>query len=56
MEADSLQLFITEEADPHKASTGEDESGTGRAAETIDEWREAEGTVPHLDVVKTTLE
>lgn len=55
LKANPLQLFITEEADPHEASTGEDESRTGRATEAIDEWREAEGAVPHLDVVETTL-
>ena len=56
LEADPLQLLITEEADPHEASAGEDQPGTGRAAEAIDERREAEGAVPHLDVVEATLE
>lgn len=55
LETDSLQLIIAEEADPHEASTGEDEPRTGRATEAADERREAEGTVPHLDVVETTL-
>ncbi len=56
LEANPLQLLITEEeADPHEASAGEDESGTGRATEAIDERGEAEGAVPHLDVVETTL-
>lgn len=55
LEANPLQLFVTEEADPHESPAGEDESRTGRATEAIDEWREAEGAVPHLDVVETTL-
>lgn len=55
-EADPLQLFIAEEADPHEASAGEDEPRCRRAAEAIDERREAEGAVAHLDVVEATLE
>lgn len=56
LEADSLQLIVAVEADPHEASTGEDEPRTGGATEAVDERREAEGAVPHLDVVETTLE
>lgn len=56
LEANPLQLFITEEANPHEATTGEDEPGIGRAAEAIDEGRKAERTITYLDVVKTTLE
>lgn len=56
LEANPLQLIITEEADPHEASAGEDQPGTGGATEAIDERREAEGAVPHLDVVETALE
>lgn len=55
LETDSLQLVIAEEADPHEASTGEDEPRAGGATEAVDERREAEGAVPHLDVVETTL-
>lgn len=56
LEANPLQLIITEEADPHEASAREDQTGTGGATEAIDERREAEGAVPHLDVVETALE
>lgn len=56
LEAHPLQLIVAEEADPHEASTGEDEARTGGATEAIDERREAEGAVPHLDVVETALE
>lgn len=55
LEASLLQLFITVEADPQEASSGEDKSRTGRATVAIDEWREAERPVPHLDVVETTF-
>lgn len=55
LETNPFQLFIAEKADPHEASTGEDKSRTGRATESIDEWREAEGTIPHLNVVETTF-
>lgn len=55
LEANPLQLFITEETNPHEASTGEDESRTGWATEAIDQRRKAEGTIPHLDVVEATL-
>lgn len=55
-EANPLQLIVTEEADPHEASTGEDEPRTGSSTEAIDERRETEGAIPHLDVVETTLE
>lgn len=56
LEARPLQLIVAEEADPHEASAGEDEPRTDGAAEAVDERREAEGAVPHLDVVETTLE
>lgn len=56
LEPDSLQLFVAEEADPHEASTGEDEPRTGGATEAADDRREAEGAIPHLDVVETALE
>lgn len=56
LETHPLQLIITEEADPHEASTREDKARAGGATEAIDEWREAEGAVPHLDVVETALE
>lgn len=56
LEASPLQLFITEEADPHEASAGQDESRTGWAAKAIDERGETEGTVPHFDVVEATFE
>lgn len=55
-EANPLQLVVTEEADPHEASTGEDQPWTGSSTEAIDERRETEGAIPHLDVVETTLE
>lgn len=55
LETDALQLIVAEEADPHEASTGEDEARTGGATEAVDERREAEGAVPHFDVVETTL-
>lgn len=55
LEANPFQLFITEEADPHEASTGEDQSRAGRPTEAIDERWKAEGTIPHLNVVETTL-
>lgn len=56
LEADALQLVVTEEADPHEAAAGQDQAGAERAAEAVDERREAEGAVPHLDVVEATLE
>lgn len=56
LEANPLQLVITEEADPHESATGEDQSWTDRAAEAVDERGEAERAVPHLDVVEATLE
>lgn len=55
-EANPLQLIVAEEADPHEPPTGEDQAGTDRAAEAVDERREAERAVPHLDVVEATLE
>lgn len=55
LEANPFQLFITEKADPHEASTGEDKSGTGWATEAIYDWRETERAIPYLDVVETTL-
>lgn len=54
-EANPLQLIVAEEADPHESPTGEDQPGTDRAAEAVDERREAERAVPHLDVVEATL-
>lgn len=56
LEADALQLLVAEEADPHEAAAGQHQAGAGRATEAVDERREAEGAVPHLDVVETTLE
>ena len=55
LESDSLQLIVAEEADPHEASTGEDKARTGGATKAVDERWEAEGAVPHLDVVETAL-
>lgn len=55
LEANPLQLIVTEEADPHKSPAGEDQSWTDRAAEAVDERWEAERAVPHLDVVEATL-
>lgn len=56
LEADSLQLVVAVEADPHEASAGDDQPRTGGATEAVDERREAEGAVAHLDVVETALE
>lgn len=56
LEASPLQLFITEEADPHEASARQDESRSGWSAEAIDERGETKGTVPHFDVVEATFE
>lgn len=55
LETFTLQLFITEEPDPHETTTGINDTGTGCAAETMDERWETKGTIPHLDVVKTTI-
>lgn len=55
LEANPLQLVIAVEADPHESPTGEDQPRTGRAAEAVDEGRETERAVPHLDVVEATL-
>lgn len=54
-EANPLQLVVTEEADPHESTAGEDQSWTDGAAEAADERWEAERAVPHLDVVEATL-
>lgn len=55
IEATPLQLVVTVEADPHEAPAGEDATRAGWATVPTDEWREAKGTVPNLDVVETTL-
>lgn len=56
LEANALQLIVTEEADPHESPAGEDQSWTDRAAEAVDERWETERAVPNLDVVEATLE
>lgn len=55
LEANPLQLVVTEEADPHESPAGEDQSWTDRAAEAVEERREAERAVPHLNVVEAAL-
>lgn len=55
-EAETFQLLVAAELDPHEASRRSDDSRVLPSTEPIDERREAERTVSYLDVIKAALE
>lgn len=55
-EAEAFQLFIAGELDPHEPSSGCNQAWILATTETVNEWREAKGTVADLDVVEAALE
>lgn len=54
--AETLQLLVAVELDPHEPSSGCHQSGVLHAAEAIDERRESKGPVADFDVIKAALE
>lgn len=53
--AETLQLLVAVELDPHEPSSGRHQSGVLHSAEAIDERRESKRPIADFDVIKAAL-
>lgn len=55
-EAETFQLLVAGELDPHETPRGRNEAWILSTAEAIDERREPKRPIAYFDVIKATLE